>query len=157
ERNASATRMTIVDDGEGVFKKIQRELGLHDERQAVLELEKGKLTTDPTRHSGEGIFFTSRMFDKFAILSGTVSFIHVYGQTGDWIFDNDTAQIGTGVSMELTNATSRTTQEVFDWFTIDDGKPAFAKTIVPVRLAKYGDEQLVSRSQAKRLLARFER
>ena len=33
---------------------------------------------------------------------------------------------------------------------------ASIKTIVPVRLAKYGEDQLVSRSQAKRLLSRFE-
>ena len=75
EKTAIATHMMISDDGQGIFKKIQRELGLHDERDAVLELEKGKLTTDPGHHSGEGIFFTSRMFDDFSILSGTVSFI----------------------------------------------------------------------------------
>ena len=34
---------------------------------------------------------------------------------------------------------------------------AFAKTIVPVRLARIGDENLVSRSQAKLLLQRVER
>jgi hypothetical protein len=33
----------------------------------------------------------------------------------------------------------------------------FNKTIIPVRLAQYGNEKLVSRSQAKRLLARIER
>ena len=34
---------------------------------------------------------------------------------------------------------------------------SFAKTVVPVRLAKIGDENLVSRSQAKRLLQRVDR
>ena len=34
---------------------------------------------------------------------------------------------------------------------------AFNKTVVPVKLAQYGDESLVSRSQAKRLLARVDR
>jgi len=33
----------------------------------------------------------------------------------------------------------------------------FNETVVPMRLARYGDEQLVSRSQAKRLIARFDR
>lgn len=33
----------------------------------------------------------------------------------------------------------------------------FNKTVIPVRLAQYGNEKLVSRSQAKRLLARIER
>jgi anti-anti-sigma regulatory factor len=51
---------------------------------------------------------------------------------------------------------ARTMKKVFDEFstTEDDG---FTKTIVPVRLSLYADEQLVSRSQAKRLLARFEK
>ncbi|MHB8453944.1 MAG: STAS-like domain-containing protein [Acidiferrobacterales bacterium] len=32
----------------------------------------------------------------------------------------------------------------------------FNRTVVPVRLAQYGNDQLISRSQAKRLLARVE-
>ena len=56
----------------GIFKKIQKALDLLDERHAILELAKGKLTTDPKHHTGEGIFFTSRMFDEFTILSGGV-------------------------------------------------------------------------------------
>ena len=40
----------------------------------VWELPKsGKLTTDPDNHTGEGIFFTSRVFDEFEI-DLTVSF-----------------------------------------------------------------------------------
>ena len=75
-KTAIVTQMAIKDDGQGIFKKIQRELGLHNEHDAVLELAKGKLTTDPAHHSGEGIFFTSRIFDGFSIHSGTVSFLH---------------------------------------------------------------------------------
>ena len=44
------------DFGIGIFNKIQQGMNLLDERHAVLELTKGKLTTDPARHSGEGIF-----------------------------------------------------------------------------------------------------
>jgi hypothetical protein len=157
EHNALGTYMMIADNGEGIFKKIQRELGLENEHDAVLELAKGKLTTDPTRHSGEGIFFTSRMFDRFMIMSGTVSFIHEHGETQDWVFDNETSQPGTLIRMDLAHAATQTTQEVFERFTTGAEDDAFTKTIIPVRLAKYGDEQLISRSQAKRLLARVER
>ena len=38
-----------------------------------------------------------------------------------------------------------------------DDDYGFNKTVVPVRLAQYGDEKLVSRSQAKRLLARIDK
>lgn len=34
---------------------------------------------------------------------------------------------------------------------------AFTKTVVPVNLAQYGDDTLVSRSQAKRMLTRIDR
>ena len=57
--------------------------------------------------------------------------------------------------MKLRNNTSRTTQEIFNKFSDDDY--GFTKTVVPVRLAQYGNEQLVSRSQAKRLLIRIDR
>lgn len=57
-RNALCTEVDVADEGEGIFLKIQRTLGLHDPREALLELAKGKLTTATERHTGEGIFFT---------------------------------------------------------------------------------------------------
>jgi Histidine kinase-like ATPase domain len=69
--------LAIKDDGVGIFSEIARALNLPDERLALLELSKGKFTTDPRNHSGEGVFFTSRMFDNFQIASG------------GWIFDHD--------------------------------------------------------------------
>ena len=150
------TELAIYDDGVGIFKKIQQELDLLDERHSVLELAKGKLTTDPDRHTGEGIFFTSRAFDDFEILSGGVYFSHKFGEQEDWILERDKFASGTAVWMKLGNHTSRTLKSVFDRFTTDDDF-GFTKTVVPVRLAQYGDDKLVSRSQAKRLIARFER
>ncbi len=152
EKTAIYTQIIIRDNGEGIFKKIQRELYLQDERHAVLELSKGKLTTDPSRHSGQGIFFTSRMFDEFVIISGSVHFSHKFNTPEDWIFENDGIQFGTTVFMKLNNNTSRTSKQIFDEFSSADDY-AFTKTVVPVQLAQYGDEKLVSRSQAKRLLA----
>ena len=153
-RTAANTEMLMHDDGVGIFKKIQTSLGLLDERHAVLELAKGKFTTDPKNHSGEGIFFSSRMFDKFRILSGGVFFSHDFGDDEDWILDG-APQKGTYVRMQLSNHTARTMTKVFDQFTSGDDY-GFNKTIVPVELAQYGDDKLISRSQAKRLLARVE-
>jgi anti-sigma regulatory factor (Ser/Thr protein kinase) len=155
-RTATSTEGWIVDDGIGIFKKIQQALGLLDERHAVLELSKGKLTTDPTRHTGEGIFFTSRMFDDFLIVSSGTHFSHQYGQDKDWIFERQQPATGTSVFMRLNNHTARTTKKVFSEYTTDDDI-GFTKTVVPVRLAQYGDDKLVSRSQAKRLLDRVDR
>lgn len=155
-KTAATTRVEIFDNGVGIFKKIQAALHLLDERHAVLELAKGKFTTDPQRHSGEGIFFASRMFDEFVILSGEVFFSHEFEHQEDWIFPSDAAGSGTLVGMVLHNHTARTTRKVFDRFISDDDY-AFTKTVVPVNLMRYGDDNLISRSQAKRLLARFDR
>jgi anti-sigma regulatory factor (Ser/Thr protein kinase) len=155
-KTASGTEMMLADEGIGIFKKIQNELNLLDESHAILELSKGKLTTDPENHTGEGIFFSSRMFDDFRILSGGIYFSHTHGKDEDWILERDKFSSGTAVFMCLHNHTSRTTKKVFDQFTSGDDV-GFTKTIVPVRLAQYGDDKLISRSQAKRLLARVDR
>jgi hypothetical protein len=153
-RTATTAEMLIFDNGIGIFKKIQQQLGLLDERHARLELSKGKLTTDPTRHSGEGIFFTSRMFDSFNILSGGLYFTHTHGDPEDWILENQDSP-GTAVFMRLHNHTSRTIKKVFDQYSSGDDY-GFNKTVVPVKLAQYGNDKLISRSQAKRLLARVD-
>jgi len=147
--------LQVIDDGVGIFNKIQNELGLDDPLHAILELSKGKLTTDPARHSGEGIFFTSRMFDTFSIFSGKL-FYSYSERSGDWLIEDDEKlTLGTRVILSINTNAKTTTQQVFDKFTGDDF--GFTKTHVPVFLARYGDENLVSRSQAKRLLTRFER
>ncbi|MEI7868949.1 MAG: DUF4325 domain-containing protein [Candidatus Methylumidiphilus sp.] len=154
---ASAVEIVIQDNGEGIFKKIKNALNLLDERESVLELAKGKLTTDPSRHSGEGIFFTSRAFDEFTIMSGGVLFNHVFGKDEDWIHEiGFNAVLGTSVHMSLNIHADRTLKSVFDQFTSGDDF-AFSKTIVPVELAQYGNEALMSRSQAKRVLNRIEK
>ncbi len=154
-RTAQSAEMIIEDNGVGIFKKIQSRLGLLDERHAILELSKGKLTTDPRRHTGEGIFFTSRMFDSFDILSGGVSFTHVSNEEHDWIRDNPEFQHGTMVWMRLDNRTTRTTRYVFDQYASAPDYD-FSRTVIPVVLAQHVGEALISRSQAKRVLARVD-
>lgn len=154
-KNAVSTEMLLIDNGIGIFKKIQTAMSLLDERHAILELSKGKLTTDPKNHSGEGIFFTSRMFDSFDILSGGVFFTHQFGDDSDWILERDQFATGTSVWMEINNHTARTSKKIFDQYTSGDDY-GFNKTVVPVKLAQYGNDKLISRSQAKRVLARVE-
>src|SRR4030043_755871 len=153
-------RLSILDNGVGIFKKIQTEFGLEDQTHAILELAKGKLTTDPEHHTGEGIFFSSRMFNRFTIMSGKLYFAH--NEIGDdwllWFEEDDVGQKeGTFIIMEIDNNSTRTTKEVFDKYSAENDEYGFSRTIVPVVLAKYGNENLISRSQAKRLLARLEK
>lgn len=155
KRTYRLIELWVIDDGIGIFKKIQEELHLDDALHAILELSKGKLTTDTAHHTGEGIFFTSRMFDEFALASGKLYFAHRFDE--DWLLENTKEVLkGTGVFLKISAHISRTTQQIFDQYTTGEDH-SFSKTNVPVSLAAYGDENLISRSQARRLLARFER
>jgi len=153
-KTAINTEMIVRDNGVGIFKKIQQALNLPDERYSVLELAKGKLTTDPEHHTGEGVFFSSRMFDSFCIASEKVYFGHEIGDERDWILDVAFPS-GTTVFMVLSNHTARTAKKIFDQYTSDEDY-GFNKTVVPVKLAQYGNDKLISRSQAKRVVARLE-
>jgi anti-sigma regulatory factor (Ser/Thr protein kinase) len=150
--------IVVIDDGEGIFRKIKRLCGLSDERQALFELSKGKLTTDPDNHTGEGIFFTSRVFDEFEIESCGIRFSHNDTFDFDFILESPISrdEDGTVVYMLIKLDSARQIQSVFDDYAGPD-EYQFNKTVIPVRLAQYGNEKLVSRSQAKRLLARIER
>lgn len=157
--------LVVSDDGVGIFNKIQRELGLDDPLHSLLELSKGKLTTDPKRHSGEGIFFSSRIFDYYKIMSSNIFFAHLdhgsksstnnLGKT-DFLFElKDQYYPGTTIVMQISPYSKKEVVQVFNAYTADDSFD-FSKTLVPVFLSAYGEENLFSRSQAKRLLARFD-
>ena len=154
-RNALFTDVWVEDDGEGIFLKIQRVLGLYDPREAILELAKGKLTTAPRNHSGEGIFFTSRLVDEFDIQSGRLHFRHQQ-HASDVLRERDADSPGTLVVMRVMNDSPRLMREVFNEFASGE-EYTFDKTVVPLRLAQHEGEKLVSRSQAKRVSMRFER
>ncbi len=160
QRTAIWATVRIEDNGIGIFNKIQRDLDLDDPRHAVLELSKGKLTTDPTRHTGEGIFFTSRMFDLYSIRSGMLHLAHIgkkdSAEGRDWLLEEENLHHGTAIRLKIHLNSSRILKDVFDHYATPD-EYGFDKTKVPVFLATYGDENLISRSQAKRLLARFEK
>jgi anti-sigma regulatory factor (Ser/Thr protein kinase) len=153
---AESISFEIHDRGVGIFRKIQREKKLEHERFAILELAKGKMTTDPDRHTGEGIFFTSRMVDLFSIWSGTLFFTH-FRPNNDWLNeDNRAVMEGTLVSLCVCLRSQLNIADVFDEFS--SGEDAtFSKTQVPLRLAQFGADNLVSRSQAKRVAERFDR
>ncbi len=158
ERNLAEISIHITDDGEGIFKHIARIMGLNDARESILELSKGKLTTDPDNHSGQGIFFSSRAFDKFHIASGDLFFSHTEGDHNDWLLHGEKDHPGTDVFMQIALDSTRTLGAVFEQFTgSEDEDFAFNKTVVPIKLALYEGERLVSRSQGKRILNRVEK
>lgn len=158
------TEISIVDDGTGIYKKVkdylQKKLEKKVSYQDVLtELYKGKLTTSPENHSGEGIFFTSKVLNEFAIWSDNAVFSQGCYDKEQFLeshllsYYNKINHIGTMVVMKLENQTVRTIKEVFDMFApIEEG---FIKTRIPLaEVCPYAEP--VARSQARRILYRLE-
>ena len=58
---------SVSDSGVGVFRNIMKKRNLQSEIEAIQDLLKGKTTTMPRTHSGEGIFFTSKAGDMFTL------------------------------------------------------------------------------------------
>lgn len=158
-KNGYMATVQITDDGIGIFTKIADAMNLEEKSFAVLELAKGKFTTDPQSHTGEGVFFSSKVVDGFAIISDGLIFLGPDSESEGYLTRTQLGKTGTTVIMEIKYSHTQTAKEIFDYFTQSPDDYGFSKTIVPVRLLEYGDEKplVVSRSQAKRLMVRFER
>lgn len=157
--DAAQIYIWIRDFGIGVFRKLMRDLHLHDARHALLELSKGKLTTAAGAHTGQGIFFTSRIFDEYMFWANGFSFSR-FGKDDDWLFETKDAKgdpgEGTLVMMRISLRATQTAVEIMSQYSSELHDYGFTKTHVPLMLAKYEGEQLVSRSQAKRLMLRVD-
>lgn len=147
-----STSVLITDDGVGIFKKIKDHFDFDTLDDAIGELFKGKLTTDSENHSGEGIFFSSKLMDYFMILSDQKIFLGNKYESNSIISIPQHQPCGTSVFMELSNFTQKRTQEVFDLYANVDG--GFTKTRVPLK--NMFDTSPVSRSQAKRVCNRLD-
>ena len=151
EENKLFTCIFISDDGIGIFKNIKLNFNLLDEKDALLELEKGKRTTDTAKHSGQGIFFTSKIFDNFMIFSNGITFDSKPEKKHQ--INTNAVKFSTLVYMRLEKNSFKKIRDVFDEYSTESPGD-FDKTIVPVRMANTND--LVSRSQARRILGGLE-
>jgi anti-sigma regulatory factor (Ser/Thr protein kinase) len=143
----------IADDGDGLFVHVRQRLRLPDDFAVIQELSKGKLTTDPEHHTGEGIFFTSRVLDRFELHSGDLRWI-VDNVRGDQAVGEVPRRRGTRIRGDLSRTTERTLQGVFDAHA-DPETFAFTRSSVVVPLFQSGD-RFLSRSEARRISHRLE-
>jgi anti-sigma regulatory factor (Ser/Thr protein kinase) len=157
ECSAAAITMAVIDTGIGIYNRLREMYQYADEQAAVLDLVKGRLTTDPERHSGWGIFYSSRMCDSFSISSGHTYFSHRpdIDADSDWLMEIAEPTPGTRVMMTVDTRPSRTLSTVLAEYSLP-GKIGLNVTHVPLNLAQVGEERLVSRSQAKSVAARFD-
>ncbi len=148
----NAVRFTLVDDGIGAFEHVRATFGLPGPLDALQEVSKGKTTTDPSRHSGEGIFFTSKVASRFTLHSGRLLW-KVDNRIGDQAVFDVPERAGTEVVVELDLPVLRSPAAVFAEYTTDF---AFTRTRTVVKLFEVGVD-FVSRSEARRLLTGLER
>lgn len=148
-----STSVLIIDNGVGIFRKIKEFFGLTSIDDAICELFKGKLTTDAENHSGEGIFFTSKLMDNFFIISDGKVFSNNKYDDSRVIELPDGYRQGTCVFLELSNKSHKTAREIFDAYANVDG--GFVKTQIPLK--NIFESSPVSRSQAKRVCSNLDK
>lgn len=146
--DAAKLAFTVRDKGIGVFTSIADKFDLPDEHTAMIELIKGKTTTQPDAHSGEGIFFVSKAADRFVIRSHKLQI--EWDRYRDDVFVSEPRYLkGTLVKFEVGLGSRTRLEDVFAEFAPEEYDFQFEKTRILVKLLR---REYVSRSEAKRLL-----
>jgi hypothetical protein len=152
-RGAEEIRFQISDSGIGIFNNLMETRNLATELEAIQDLLKGKQTTIPEAHSGEGIFFTSKAADLLSIRSSIRRL--VFDNLRDDIFVRDSMPVrGTKVSFTIGIRSKRELGGIFARYT--DESFEFSRTTVKVKLFREG-VPYVSRSQARRIISGLEK
>lgn len=145
----------VSDLGIGVFRNIMKKRNLASELEAIQDLLKGKTTTQPQAHSGEGIFFTSKAANVF-ILESFDKRLRIDNLIHDvFIEEQKPSKRGTRVIFSLNIKSQKHLSDIFKQYT-DTGTFSFSKTEVKVKLYTMGTIH-ISRSQARRILSGLEK
>jgi len=148
-----AASFEVRDPGIGLFSSIASKLRLADEQAAMLELVKGKTTTMKERHSGEGLFFTSKAADRFVLRSHKIQL--EWNKAKDDVFVSVERFVrGTRVHFLVQRGTRRRLEDLFGEFAPEEYDFRFQKTRIHVKLLQ---ANYISRSEAKRLVANLEK
>src|SRR5450432_1961862 len=145
-------RFTVVDRGVGVFENVRAKLALESGLAALQEISKGKVSTQPERHSGEGIFFTSKMARTFELEANGLLWV-VDNARDDQTIADKIPKPGTTVTFETSLSAAAPLESVYAPYTHDY---VFDTSRVVVKLFEHG-VRFVSRSEAKRLLVGLEK
>ena len=143
----------VRDPGIGVFHSIASKLRLEGEHAALVELLKGRTTTMREAHTGEGIFFTARVADRFVLRSHRIQ-VEWSRLRDDVLVSNPRILKGTLVSFSIQRSSRLLLERIFGQFAPEEYDFRFQKTKVLVKLLQ---RDFVSRSEAKRLVANLEK
>lgn len=146
----------INDFGIGVFRNIMHKRRLKSEIESMQDLLKGKTTTQPHSHTGEGIFFTSKVADVF-LLDSFEYRMRIDNVIKDVFFEKlESTKKGTKVTFMIALDSRKHLNDIFSQFVAKPGEVGFNKTEILVRLFTQGTIY-ISRSQARRILSGLEK
>lgn len=156
EKTGSDLLFHVDDVGIGAFRNVMQKRQLSSELEAMQDLLKGKTTTQPQAHSGEGIFFTSKAADVF-VLEGFGYRMVVDNRINDVFFEaHRKSKRGTHITFRIATDSPKHLSDIFRAYQTDPDDPAFDKTEIRVKLYTMGTIH-VSRSQARRVLSGLEK
>ncbi len=150
-------QLLVSDDGRGLFDRVRESFDIDDPMHAMLELSKGKLTTQPDRHTGRGLFFTSQLADVFDLHANGSAFQRRGWEGSGWRSGRPLNGLGTSIYLAIALDTRRTLDQVLESWSCDQSGIAFDRTSVSLRLLAGSNVALDSRAQARRVVARLER
>ena len=126
--------------------------GLKSELEAIQDLLKGKITTQPQSHSGEGIFFTSKAADVFILESFGLR-LRIDNLIKDvFVEEIKPAKKGTKVIFRVDCHSKKHLNDIFKAYQTNPQTYDFNKTDIMVKLYTMGTIY-ISRSQARRVLS----
>lgn len=152
-RDKDMLSFEISDFGIGIFQNIMKKRKLKNKMEAIQDLLKGKQTTAPKEHSGEGIFFVSKAADNLTIQGSDKRLI--FDNIINDVFIKDGSEIkGTRVRFGIWLNSKKDLNNIFKKYS--EGAFGFGRTKVIVNLYKI-DNIYISRSQARRILMGLEK
>ncbi len=149
EKETGQISFVVRDFGIGIFKNIKQKNKFPDIMMAIQTLLRGKQTTDPTKHTGQGIFFTSQLADTFSIKSFK-KHLFINNLQNDFFVEDCKELKGTKIFFSISENSMKSARDIFGKFT-DEETFEFNKTQIRIKLYKIGNN-LISRSEAKRVV-----
>jgi anti-sigma regulatory factor (Ser/Thr protein kinase) len=154
-QTATHLQLLVSDDGCGLFERIGRSFRIDDPELAMLELSKGKLTSQPDRHTGRGLYFTARLADILDLHANHHAFQHRAWQRHGWQRTRALAHAGTSVFVAIALDSTLGLDDVMRRHSADGTGYGFDRTVVPLKMLTAAQVGLESRAQAKRVAGRL--
>ena len=149
DEDRQVAKFRIRDWGVGIFALIADKFGLPNEFESVLWLLPGKTTTIPELHTGEGLFFASKITKTLKIKSHRLCLTYLdYGEDA-FVEKLRIYTEGTSVEFEVLFNMKKKLDDVFNFYAPADYDYQFEKSRVIIKVLS---GRLISRSQAKRIV-----